>query len=213
MGDGKRPGSGLPPIPTNQEKLRLDFMPFEKRAIHNFGVELGTIAFYDPVLNKWINTPDPENPKEMRKFIFRWDPRSIKFIWFFDPDLRQYFRIPTRDASRPDISWSEYDEYRTRARKEGDAHVDEERAFAYRQRSRALEAEAAEKTKLARKGKVRKEDARRSTEATAPGSRSSLVSRPSFTDASRESDRPTQDVFPENDPFSDAVLPFDDIEV
>lgn len=213
MGDGKHPGSGLPPIPTDPEKLRLDLMPFEQRGVHNFGVELDTITYYDPVLNKWINAPDPQYPEKKRQFIFRWDPRSIKFIWFLDPELNRYFRIPTSNPSRPDISWSEYDEYRALAKKEGDSHVDEERTFAYRQRSRALEAEAAEKTKQARKAKPRKEESRRSPDATAPGSRSFAVPLSSSMESPESIDQPLKDVFPENDPFADAILPFNDIEV
>lgn len=100
-------------------KLRLDFLPYEERVVSNAGVELKTLSYYDPVLNKWINAVDPKHPKEKRKFIFRWDPRSIKFIWFYDPELKRYFRIPTRDPSRPDISWSEYEEYKDRLRKGG----------------------------------------------------------------------------------------------
>lgn len=213
LGDGKRPGSGLPLIPRNPEKLRLDFMPFALRTIHNYGVEFETISYYDPVLNKWINAPDPQKPKEKRKFIFRWDPRSIKFIWFFDPDLKQYFRIPTRDPSRPDISWSEYGEYKDRAKKEGDSHVDEEAVFAYRQRSRARETQAGEKTKLARKSKDRKEDTRRSPDATAPGSRSFLIPNASPSEVPAGSNLALQDLFPEKDPFTDPIVPFDDIEV
>jgi putative transposase len=212
MGDGKSPGSGLPPLPANPEKLRLDFLPYEKRVVQNYGVELDTITFYDPVLNKWINAPDPDNPKEKRKFIFRWDPRSIKFIWFFDPDLKDYFRIPTRDPSRPDISWSEYEEYKSRVKKEGDSHVDEEATFAYRQRSKAREETASESSRLARKGKGRKYAALRSPDATPPGARSFASTAP-VPEPQPTKVQNFDALFPDKDPFSGDVTPFDDIEV
>ncbi|HQQ63868.1 MAG TPA: Mu transposase C-terminal domain-containing protein [Pseudomonadales bacterium] len=206
MGDGKIPGCGLPPIPQDTEKLRLDFLPYERRTIQNYGVELGLIFYYDRPLDKWINAPDPENPKEKRKFIFRYDPRSIKFIWFYDPELKRYFKITSRNTLRPDISWSEFNEYKNKIKKEGNLHADEESIFDYRQRSIAREAIATEKTRLARKDKNKKQNALRSPHATAPGS--ALLSKPVSQEKIRMAETPST----ENDPFSDDIAPFDDFE-
>jgi putative transposase len=216
MGDDKTPGIGLPSVPTDQEKLRLDFLPFHKRNVHNYGVEIDLITFYDPVLNAWINAVDPDNPKKKQKFIFRWDPRSIRFIWFYDPELKQYFRIPTRDPSRPDISWSEFNEYKKKMKREGDSHTDEESVFNYRQRSLAREQAALENTRLARR-QNKKEDAKRSENATPPGAR--IYASTSFPVATSTTNTPTQredsseSLFSKNDPFGKTIIPFDDIDI
>ena len=211
MGNGKNPGAGLPPMPADPEKLRLDFLPYEERVVSNAGMVVDTISYYDPVLNKWINSPDPKNPKEKRKFIVRWDPRSIKFVWFYDPELKMYFRIPTRDPSRPDISWSEYEEYKKRVKTEGNSHVDEEAIFSYRQRSLAREQAANEQTKKARKNS--KAEAIRSEEATSPGSRVyAATERPADSEAN-SSKAPPEEPKDIEDIFSDDIEPFDDIEV
>ena len=219
MGDGKNPGAGLPPIPADPEKLRLDFLPYEKRIVSNAGVELKSISFYDPVLNKWINARDPESLKDKRKFIFRWDPRSIKFIWFYDPELKRYFRIPTRNPARPDISWSEYEEYSKRLKIEGDNHVDEEAIFAYRQRSRAREQAAKEQTAAARKKDSYKAHAKRMPEATSPGSRTFAATQTPSPTVSNSPHVPTDGVpnkdaptSGDNEAFGD-IEPFDDIDV
>jgi putative transposase len=150
LGDNKTPGVGLPLIPIDTEKLRLDFLPFERRTIHPYGVELGRM-YYHEVLNRWINATDPENPKEKRKFIFRYDPRTIRCIWFWDPDAKRYFPIPVRDTTWPDISWSEYDEYRKAMTKEGFAHVDEAAIRGYVERSKLREDRALVETQKARR--------------------------------------------------------------
>lgn len=211
MGNGKNPGAGLPPMPADPEKLRLDFLPYEERVVSNAGVAIETISYYDAVLNKWINSPDPRNPKEKRKFIIRWDPRSIKFVWFYDPELKIYFRIPTRNPARPDISWSEYEEYKKRLKAEGDSHVDEEAIFSYRQRSLAREQAANEQTKKARKNS--KAEATRSEDATAPGSRVYADTGGSVDKEENSSKSPPENQQIIEDVFSDDIEPYDDIEV
>lgn len=208
MGDRNTPGIGLPLIPTNTEKLRLDFLPFERRAIHPYGVEMDRM-YYHEALNRWINARDPNNPKEKRKFIFRYDPRSIRCIWFWDPDAKDYFAIPVRDTTWPDISWSEYAEYKKAMSKEGYAHVDEAAIRGYVDRCKVREQQAAEATEKKQKAGTSKSAPRgaaKKRENSAPGS-DHYAATPST------SSTPEVPATVSDDTFSTTVEAFEDIDI
>lgn len=210
MGDKNNPGIGMPEIPADPEKLRLDFMPFEKRAVNTYGVEIDVRLYYHECLNGWINALDPvaavRNPKakKKRKFIFRYDPRSIRRIWFWDPDLKKYFEIPISNKEWPDISWSEADANRRAMEAEGLKHVDEDAQIGYWKRSKIREAESLEKTKGARKAKSR-ENADQKRTNTAPGAEHYAAA-----PVSPEKPQALPPVSNVDDLFSEDVQPFED---
>lgn len=213
LGDKKRPGVGLPPVPADPQKLRMDLMPLVERSIHPYGVEIEKRCYYHEVLNRWINAADPGDTAEKRKFIFRYDLRTIRMIWFWDPEARQYFEIPVHNTAWPDISWSEF---RTRHRamvKEGMRHVDEAAILGYTVRSKAREAEAFAKTRAARgaKAKSAPKGAARSPANQAMGS--AHYAKPSVSSVGAppaETARPDDTV---GDIFDAPVKAFDDLDI
>ncbi|KIX19898.1 hypothetical protein SY27_15310 [Flavobacterium sp. 316] len=111
IGTRENPGIGIIPRVFNERKLRLDFMPFEERTVQEYGVLIDHIAYYHDVLRRFIHSKT-DNSKS--KFIFRRDPRDISIIYFYDPELKEYFDIPYRDTSLPPISiWEFNDVIRT----------------------------------------------------------------------------------------------------
>ena len=98
------PGHGIPSKTYDESRLKLDFMPFIERTIQVYGVQTHGITYYHDALRRWINATDPTNKKLKRQFLFRFDPRDISAIYFYDPELCSYFRIPYRDTSHPPIS-------------------------------------------------------------------------------------------------------------
>ena len=98
------PGHGIPSKTYDESRLKLDFMPFIERTIQVYGVQTHGITYYHDALRRWINATDPANKKLKRQFLFRFDPRDISQIYFYDPELCSYFRIPYRDISHPPIS-------------------------------------------------------------------------------------------------------------
>lgn len=68
-------------------KLRIDFMPVLRRTIQTYGVVSDFIYYHDPVLDKWIGAPEPGNKRKAREFIFRYDPRDISHLIFWDPSF------------------------------------------------------------------------------------------------------------------------------
>lgn len=111
VGNKEQPGIGIIPRIFNERKLRLDFMPYEERTIQEYGAVIDHITYYHDVLRRYIHSKT-DNIK--RKFIFRRDPRDISVVYFYDPELKEYFDIPYRDTSLPAISiWEFRDVLRT----------------------------------------------------------------------------------------------------
>lgn len=137
--------------PAEQRRLQLELMPYEERTVQRYGVEIDKIFYWHDCLRRWINARDPENPKRKRKFIFRRFKRSLKSIWFYDPDLDEHYEIPTRDPSFPDISIWDLQRIRTHAKSEAipDEQVDEAYIKARYARMREIEEQAGKKTKAA----------------------------------------------------------------
>lgn len=106
-------GTGLKPRVNDEFSLLIDFLPEYKRTIQRYGVGLDNLHYYSEILRKWIASTDPDNPKLKRKFSFRRDLRDISYIWFYEPDLKKYFKIPTAKKEIPPISIREYEIART----------------------------------------------------------------------------------------------------
>ena len=116
FGDSFSDGIGIPLLPVDETTLKLDFMPSFERTIQSSGVRIDGLHYYDPCLNNYINTSDSKNVKN--QFIFRRDPRDISKIWFYDPELKQYFIIPFANQTLPPMSLWEYQQIRRQVKLE-----------------------------------------------------------------------------------------------
>lgn len=150
LGTKGKPGRGLPARRLDEEKVRIDFMPFEERTVQEYGVQWD-LHYYSDVLRPWINSVDPNNPKKKRSFRFRRDPRDISVLYFLEPNVKRYFPVHYRDLSQPAISLWEYREAKQAARKDGLKDIDDRIVFVYAKRMRAEVEAAKTKTKAARR--------------------------------------------------------------
>jgi putative transposase len=155
FGSDDQLGTGLPEKIADEDRVRLDFMPFEERTVQNYGVAIDEIHYYHDVLRRWIGEIDADNPKAKRKFMFRRDPRDISTIWFYDPEVMEYYPIPYRDTSHPPISLWEMREM-NRQIQEAKKNVDERAIFEAYERMRAVETAAQGKTKAVRRAEQRR---------------------------------------------------------
>lgn len=155
--------AGLPAVPCDPARVRLDFLPFEERTVQPYGIVIDDVHYWDEVLTPWINAVDPDEPRRKRKFIVRRDPRLISPVWFWDPEVERYFEIPYRDTTRPPLSLWELRAARQLLVDEGREHIDEVALFeaAARLERRIEEAKAA--TKRARRQAHRQEQTRRAS--------------------------------------------------
>lgn len=151
VGTAERPGRGLPQRLADEARLRLDLLPYEERTVQPYGIALDGITYYDNCLRGWVNATDPSDPRRKRKFIVRRDPRDISAVYFYDPELQQYFTIPYRHTVHPPISLWELRQARRRLQEEGQKTINEALIFAAYNRLRALEAQAVNDTRRARR--------------------------------------------------------------
>lgn len=171
FGTKDSPGRGLPARINDEDRLRLDLMPFEERTVQDYGVVIDEIHYYHDVLRRWINAPNLLAPKYKRKFMFRRDPRDISIIWFYDPEINAYYPIPYRDTSHPPISVWELREAKRQIEADGRRHVDERAIFDAYGRMREIERQAQAKTTAVRRAAQRRksgQEALRPTMAVVP---------------------------------------------
>ncbi len=156
FGKDDTPGCGLPKRIVDEDKLRLDFMPYVERSMQRYGMVIDDVHYYRNVLNKWINAVDPEYPKRKRLFLVRRDPRDLSVVYFWDPDLRRYYDIPYRDNTRPPISVWELRSIRRKLKEDGRKNIDEGLIFDAYRRMREIEDNAVKDTRKTRRDKQRR---------------------------------------------------------
>ena len=102
FGNDEVPGKGLPEKISDEDKFRISLLPSIQRTIQQFGVKIDNIQYYADCLRRWIKVRDSKG--NARNFTFKRDFRDISTIWFYDPDIKEYFPVPYRNISYPPIS-------------------------------------------------------------------------------------------------------------
>ena len=198
LGSGKKPGIGVPPRITDELRLKLDLMPFETRTVQQYGIVWDHIEYQHDVLRRWINAADPDRPKLKRKFLCRRDPRDISTIWFYDPEVEQYYAIPYRNTAHPAISIWELREAEKRAQAERpEIPVDENLIFQAYDKMQEIEENARKLTKKVRRNMQRSRLGIANAREHLPSSTSSVVPK----------QQPMESATPRR-----TILPFDEID-
>ncbi|RKR82371.1 putative transposase [Mucilaginibacter gracilis] len=141
---------------ANELKLKLDFMPFVERTVQRYGVAIDMIWYYGDVLRKWVHAyekPNVRNPV-LRKFAFKRDPRDISAVYFYDPEIEDYFCIPYRNTTHPSITIWEYKQILRTLKARGMEHVDENLIFDTYAQMRDIEEKAANQAAIAKRRKA-----------------------------------------------------------
>jgi len=160
FGDDDIPGRGLPDRIVDEDGLRVDFLPYVERTVQTYGVVIDHVHYYGHVLNKWINATDPEKPKSKRYFVFRYDPRDMSTLYFYDPEIGEHFEVPYRDSSRPPLSQWEMRAAERWLKEKGVKDINEDLIFDAHERMREIEEKAVRQTKHMRRSAQRRSDAR-----------------------------------------------------
>lgn len=107
FGDDEHPGTGLPPIVENIQSIKIALLPAFYRTVQKDGITLDGITYYSDVLRTWINREDEQGNK--LKFKVKRDPLSIQKLYFFDPEIKDYFELHYRKLHAPDMTlWDLY---------------------------------------------------------------------------------------------------------
>jgi putative transposase len=158
FGNAEIQGVGLAPRPVDRLSVLLDFLPSFQRTIQPFGVTIDGLRYYDEALRAWINAVESDNPTNKRSFVFRRDPRDISAIWFKDPALNQYFKIPFANLSLPSMSIWEHAQARASLRKEGIDSTDESQLLRTISEMRSHVEESKARTKRSRRQAQRRKE-------------------------------------------------------
>lgn len=153
FGSGEQPGVGLPSRVIDEKKLRLDFLPFFERSILRYGVQIEHVNYYSDILKKYINSAEylQNKARTKRKFIFRRDPRDISVIYFWDPELKEYFEIPYANGNNPPISIWDHRHAVKNLKKSEVKIIDETAIFSAHNKLQNLVQESVRKTSKAKK--------------------------------------------------------------
>ena len=170
-------GVGMPPRPTDRLTVVLDFLPSYSRTVQPDGVSLDGLRYYAEALRPWIGMKDRDTGKA-RSHVFRRDPRDISAIWFYDPDLKQYFKVPLADQRAPAFSIWEHRQAKAELIKAGHDPSDERAVFKSIGDRRAMVEESAARTKRARRDAQRQSDHAKARSPAAPAGKSPSSSLP-----------------------------------
>ncbi len=108
MGDDETAGIGfLPSIIEDLESVRISLLPTEYRTVQKDGITLDGISYYSDVLRHWIGKKDSDKAKTKHKI--KRDPLNIQKIYFYDPEIKEYFEVPYRKIYGPIMTlWDLY---------------------------------------------------------------------------------------------------------
>lgn len=146
---------------SDRFRVLLDFLPAFLRTVQADGVTIDGIRYYDECLRPWIGAKDLKTGKA-REHIFRRDPRVADVVWFFDPELNQYFKVPSVDLSIESFSVWEHKSIKAQIKQSGYDPSDSTTVM----RSMATRREEAKESAMISK-KTRKDQARRELRAKA----------------------------------------------
>ncbi|MDP4078524.1 DDE-type integrase/transposase/recombinase [Acidovorax sp. A1169] len=160
-------GRGMAARPADRMTVFLDFLPIIERTVQADGVTIDNVRYYADVLRLWIGAVDPQTNKA-RMHIFRRDPRDISCLWFYDPDVKQYSKIPTADLDVPPSSIWEFRKGQEEVRRSGFDPSDAKEVFKSIGVRRAMVADSALKTKRARREAQRTSEHQKATNPARP---------------------------------------------
>jgi len=137
-------------LPDQPEQFTISFLPFCERKLRRDGLHLFNIRYWDNVLPSMVQLGAP--------VIVRYDPRNLAKVFVLACD-RRYYPIPYADLSLPPITLWEQRAALTKLHSEGNNAAAEAAIFQAVVDQRALIAQAAAKTRSARRQSQRRKDA------------------------------------------------------
>lgn len=151
FGDDENPGTGLPPIVEDPKSIKIALLPTFYRTVQKDGITLDGITYYSDVLRTWINKTDDKDNK--LKFKIKRDPLSINKLYFFDPELKEYFELNYRKLHAPNMTIWDLHAAKRYLQEHHIKNPNENDIFDARERLANIEKEALKETK---KQKLRK---------------------------------------------------------
>lgn len=145
-------GTFAPVLPVDPAQFRIDLLPYEERTIQKDGLALFGLHYTDGVLQTWRSQGGTKAAEA--KYVVKYDPRDLSRVYFIPPEGGASIPIPLANRSLGSFSMLEL--RRTQALTKGEHRTWSERVLPEMlQRERAVIAEAAKKSKAARRDDAR----------------------------------------------------------
>jgi putative transposase len=148
--DGK-PSGLVQSLPRDPERLRIDFLPFKTPTVSRNGLRVELIDYQDDYFAARVAEPDPKNRKAKRKYLVRYDPRNLSYVWALVDETGLYRRVPMWRKGRPAVSLWEWRAVKMHFKALGKKAVDDDAMFRKLAELRDKAAAALARTKTARK--------------------------------------------------------------
>ncbi|MEC3889830.1 Mu transposase C-terminal domain-containing protein [Xanthomonas campestris] len=140
---GSNGSSNLPAVMADRKGFLIGFLPFALRKITREGVGLFDLDYWDPALTPLINHPD--------RFRVYYRQDNLSRIWLFHAN--EYLEIPLLDRSIPAFSHRELKQAKKELKEDPKAAYHRNEVANAVLAKRALEDEAATKSRVARKSR------------------------------------------------------------
>jgi putative transposase len=157
--------AGYQDAPADERQIRLDFMPAFERPVHPQGVVIGTMWYYDSILQPFIRRIG--RGRRRVKLLFRQDPSDITQIFFRHPDTGIYHEVHCSNLTRPPTSLSEFNAARRQLKKLR-VPDDPDRVFDAIEENRRLIALEIATTAEAHQGRKGQRELRRQSQSDVP---------------------------------------------
>jgi len=193
-------GRGLPERIADEDKFKISLLPTIERTIQQSGIKIDSIQYYADALRRWIRAKDKD--KKARKFIFKRDLRDISTIWFYDPEIKEYYPIPFRNISYPPISVWDLRAIKKYLDDNNVTGYDEVTIFSAYEKMKQIEKDSAQKVKSIR----RKHSAQKHRDTKRKFDNIPKTKSKSNASSDAENDISLSDLYKD-------VEPFDDIEI
>lgn len=152
-GKGRKKGIPLYDPVADEERLRINFLPYTERTVQRDGIAWDKVHYFHDRIRHLINQ---KKDGRKTKFIVRRDPRDIGQVYLLEPDMKEYVEVPMRDDYKPSISLWDFRAAEKHLKDLGAETVDEDAIFAaYEDLDRLVESEK-KTTKKTRRTKQRR---------------------------------------------------------
>ncbi|TNC81492.1 MAG: hypothetical protein C9356_09185 [Oleiphilus sp.] len=154
------PPTGLPAVLEDEHRFYLDFLPFARRTVQRYGIELDNISYFHPSIARWIGV---KSNSDDGKFTVKYERGQIAHVYFFDPELKDYIEIPRVRRDAPPMTRFELKQVQAALRRRGERDIDEQKLIDSQRELKSIASNAEKQTKKIRRDRQREKIARDET--------------------------------------------------
>jgi len=141
-----------------RDSFCIELLPMIEKSVTRNGIKWVGLKWNCEELRVWIDSREPSNIHKPRKFRVHYDPRDIRFLYFYDERRDTYVQVPLVDRSIGPMSLLEWKAIRKRQSIKYRAEEDRATAARARDGMRAISNEAKNLTMKTRRSIARKRD-------------------------------------------------------